>query len=295
MWGAEDAVKGFPHIRKGHCTFGWDWGPQIPDLGIWRDIFIKGYSYGKLEDVYITQKHEKNKVELDIKVDIENFCGELLDLEAVVTSPDGKVITSKKTTKDFENHIYLEIENPQLWWPNGYGKQPLYTVEIKLKNNEMNLDSKKLKIGLRTIKINRQKDEWGESFEFVVNGKDIFAMGANYIPEDSILPRCSRERTEYLIKSSVEANFNIIRVWGGGIYPEDYFFDLCDEYGLIVWQDFMFACAIYEVTDQFIENVIEEAKDNIKIIRHHACLGLWCGNNEIESGWFYWDFEKGKA
>ncbi|MDQ2086416.1 glycoside hydrolase family 2 protein [Herbivorax sp. ANBcel31] len=292
LWGAEDAVKGFPHIRKGHCTFGWDWGPQIPDLGIWRDIFITGYSYGKLDDVYITQKHEKDKVGLDIKIDVENFSGEFLDLEAVITSPKGEVITSEKTTKDLSNNIHLDIENPQLWWPNGYGNQPLYTVEIKLKNNGRYLDSKKLRIGLRTIKINRQKDEWGEGFEFVVNGKDIFAMGANYIPEDSILPRCNREKTEYLIKSSVEANFNIIRVWGGGIYPEDYFFDLCDEYGLIVWQDFMFACAVYEVTDEFIENVVEEAKDNIKRIRHHACLGLWCGNNEIESGWFYWDFPK---
>ncbi|HOA97007.1 MAG TPA: glycoside hydrolase family 2 protein [Acetivibrio saccincola] len=292
LWGAEDAVKGFPHIRKGHCTFGWDWGPQIPDLGIWRDIFIRGYSFGKLDDVYITQKHEEGKVGLLIKADIENFCGELLDLEVTVTSPDGEVIASKTKTKDNKNHIYLDIENPKLWWPNGYGEQPLYTVEVKLKNKDVELDSKKFRIGLRTIKINRQRDEWGESFEFVVNGKDIFAMGANYIPEDSILARCSRERTEYLIKSCVEANFNTIRVWGGGIYPEDYFFDLCDEYGLIVWQDFMFACAIYEVTDEFIENVEEEAIDNIKRIRHHACLGLWCGNNEIESGWFYWDFER---
>ena len=158
---------------------------------------------------------KRAKVGLLIKADIENFCGELLDLEVTVTSPDGEVIASKTKTKDNKNHIYLDIENPKLWWPNGYGEQPLYTVEVKLKNKDVELDSKKFRIGLRTIKINRQRDEWGESFEFVVNGKDIFAMGANYIPEDSILARCSRERTEYLIKSCVEANFNMIRVWGG--------------------------------------------------------------------------------
>ncbi|TYQ17046.1 UNVERIFIED_CONTAM: beta-mannosidase [Acetivibrio alkalicellulosi] len=292
LWGSEDAVAGFPHIRKGHCTYGWDWGPQIPDSGIWRDIYITGYSFGKLNDVYITQNHDKDKVNLNIKVEIDNWSKEVLELEATVTSPDGEVKSVSVVAKDEVNYINIDIENPKLWWPNGYGEHPLYKVEVRLKQSSRCMDSSTLNIGLRTIEVIQKKDEWGESFYFVVNGVDIFAMGANYIPEDSILPRCNREKTRYLIESSVQANFNMIRVWGGGIYPQDYFFELCDEYGLIVWQDFMFACAVYEVTDEFIENVVQEAKDNVKRIRHHACLGLWCGNNEIESGWFYWNFPK---
>lgn len=191
-----------------------------------------------------------------------------------------------------QNIIKLAITDPKLWWPNGYGEQPLYKIKVMLKKEDKLLDLWERNIGLRTIKVRREKDQWGESFEFNVNGVSIFAMGANYIPEDSLLPRRSPQRTEKLIKDCVEANFNCIRVWGGGYYPDDYFFDLCDKYGLIVWQDFMFACAVYEMTDEFAENIKQEAIDNIKRIRHHACLGIWCGNNEMELAWVEWNFPK---
>jgi len=294
LWGSPDTIEGFPHLRKAHYMSGWDWAPKLPDMGIWRGIQIEGYKIGKIEDIYIEQIHKNENVSLNIKLNTHIFNGDSarLKYEILIYSPDGKKIHEIETKAEKENIISANIDNPKLWWPNGFGTQPLYTVEVKLKNQEDILDQRKLRIGLRTLTIKQNKDEWGESFEFNINGISIFAMGANYIPEDSILARCSKERTEKLIKDCVEANFNCLRVWGGGIYPDDYFYDLCDEYGLIVWQDLMFACAVYEMNQEFEDSIIEEAKDNIKRIRHHACLGVLCGNNEMESGWVDWGFPK---
>jgi domain. len=233
--------------------FGWDWGPQIPDSGIFRNISIQGYKYGRLDDVYITQQHNGKEVLLDVRVGHTRWNIKRVTVEVVVTAPNGETAVSRVDTSNSTEHILLSIANPELWWPNGYGAQPLYQVKVSLKKDNDLLDLWKCNIGLRTIKVRREKDEWGESFEFNVNGVSIFAMGADYIPEDSLLPRCNPERTERLIKDCVEANFNCIRVWGGGYYPDDYFFDLCDKYGLIVWQDLMFACAVYEMTDEFAE------------------------------------------
>lgn len=287
-----NTIPGISYIRKAHYMFGWDWGPQLPDSGIWRNICILGHKSARLQDVYITQRHEKERVSLDIGVKTRLWDKAPVLIEAEVLTPDNKVIRVSAAALETEVHLALDIEGPQLWWPNGFGEQPLYNVKVTISRNEAVLDSKELAIGLRTLGIRREKDQWGESFEFAVNGAAIFAMGADYIPEDNILARCSYEKTEKLIKWCKEANFNCIRVWGGGIYPEDYFFDLCDKYGLIVWQDFMFACAVYEMDEEFADNICKEAEDNIKRIRHHACLGLWCGNNEMELAWECWDIPK---
>jgi beta-mannosidase len=287
-----DAVEGISHLRKAHCMFGWDWGPKLPDMGIWRNISIRAYNNGRIEDVYITQKHEESKVDLDVRVRIQNWSSSQLGVLVKVTAPDGSTIEEKIVTDKNEEHISVTVRNPELWWPNTFGKQPLYNIEVALLREDNLLESKSLRIGLRTLTVKREKDQWGESFEFEINGISIFSMGADYIPEDNILGRCSRERTEKLIKSCIEANFNSIRVWGGANYPEDYFFDLCDEYGLIVWQDLMFACGIYRMTDDFKENIKQEAIDNIKRIRHHASLGLWCGNNEQEVAWVEWGWSQ---
>jgi len=292
LWGVSEAIPGYPHLRKAHYMFGWDWGIQLPDSGIWRDIELRCYNTARLDDVYITQHHRDGKVSLDVRVRCRQWKAASLDIHVKVTDPDGNAMTKTVPAREGDNHIEMLIEDPRLWWPNGYGDQPLYEVEVQISSGEELLDSDFYKIGLRTMKVRREKDQWGESFEFEVNGVSIFAMGADYIPEDHILPRMNPERTERLIKDCVEANFNCIRVWGGGIYPDDYFFDLCDQYGLIVWQDLMFACAVYEMTDEFAENIKKEAEDNIKRIRHHASLGLWCGNNEMEMGWVSWGFPK---
>ncbi len=293
-WGAAEAVAGFQHLRKGHSMFGWDWGPQLPDAGIWRNIAIKGFERGRLEDVYVTQRHcdDQDRVRLEVQVRHRQWDPRPLTIEVRLTAPDGSRMVQNCSGVQPENQLSIEVENPQLWWPNGYGKQPLYRIEALLRDGETVLDSQSFRIGLRTLTVRRDQDQWGESFEFAVNGVSIFAMGADYIPEDNLLARCNPARTERLIRDCASAHFNCLRVWGGGIYPEDYFFDLCDQYGLIVWQDLMFACAVYVMSDDFAANIRREAIDNIKRIRHHACLGLWCGNNEMEWGWEHWDFSK---
>lgn len=276
--GAEDAMQGFPHLRKAHCMFGWDWGPRLPDAGIWRSISIIGIEKARINNVYISQKHLENLVQLNFNVETDTYFGnpEDFDISISVFAPDGTPLLSDKNIKE------ASIVNPELWWPNGYGKQPLYGVRVELSHNGNILDSWEKKIGLRTMTIAIEKDEWGEAFAHCVNGIKIFAMGADYIPEDNIFSRINEVRTRKLLNDSVEANFNVIRIWGGGYYLDDYFYDICDELGLIVWQDFMFACAVYELTPEFSENIKQEIIDNVLRLRHHACLGLWCGNNEME-------------
>mgnify|MGYP000169879807 FL=1 len=174
------------------------------------------------------------------------------------------------------------ISEPMLWWPHGYGEQNLYKIRMELLCNDCLEDVWEKRIGLRTMTIHQEKDIYGESFAHEVNGVQIFAMGADYIPEDNILGRVNRERTRKLLEDCIAANFNCIRVWGGGYYPSDDFYDICDELGLLVWQDCMFACCLYDLTEDFDENIRAELRDNIRRIRHHASLGLWCGNNEME-------------
>lgn len=277
--GSEDAMDGFVHMRKAHCMFGWDWGAHLPDAGIFREVTLLGIEKARLDSVYVVQRHERNSVSLDIQAEIE-ACEyeqeESFQLKARVYSPGGELLTETKALSD------IRIHQPELWWPNGYGEQPLYTVEVLLTEGNTVLDCWKRRIGLRTMTMRREKDEWGESFAHEINGICIFAMGADYIPEDHLIGRTTKEKTRRLLEDSKEANFNTIRVWGGGYYPEDWFFDICDELGLIVWQDFMFACAVYELTQDFKENIRREFIDNVKRIRHHASLGLWCGNNEME-------------
>lgn len=288
LWGVVDAIEGYPHIRKAHSMFGWDWGPKIPDLGIWRNISIVSYNTGKIEDIYITQNHSNGEVSLDVRVQTEKWTETNIQLQVTLTHPDGTVEKKEIISAAKEERFTFHVTAPKLWWPKGYGEQPLYKVEVAAFESQAVLDKKSFNIGLRTIKVKHEPDEWGKSFEFVVNGISIFGMGANYIPEDNLLARTSSDRTEKLVQDCIEANFNMIRVWGGGYYPNDYFFDLCDRYGLIVWQDFMFACSMYELTDEFKESIKKEAKDNIKRLRHHASLGLWCGNNEVEEAWVHW-------
>ena len=277
--GSWDSMDGYPHLRKAHCMFGWDWGPRLPDAGIWRNVSLIGVEKCRFEQVYITQKHSPNQVELDFDVQVEAYADMDIDeaISITVIDPAGNVFTQNKDG-------LILIPEPKLWWPNGYGEQPLYTVKAVItgENNTV-LDMWERRIGLRTMKVKQEKDQWGESFAHEVNGVTLFAMGADYIPEDNIFSRITEERTRKLLLDCVAVNYNSIRVWGGGYYPDDYFFDICDELGLMVWQDFMYACASYELNDEFEENIRMETIDNVRRIRHHACLALWCGNNEMET------------
>lgn len=292
-----NAIPGFPHIRKAHYMFGWDWGPGLPDMGIWRTISLVGYSHQRPDEVYVTQIHEAETVRLDVRVRAEKLGGYEGDVAVSVKAPDGSVISAKghMEKSQTEIHLPLTVEHPEIWWPNGYGGQPLYEVETRLTENGILRGENTMRIGLRTLKLVQQDDEWGRSFAFSVNGIEIFALGANYIPEDNILSRCTRERTKALLQDCVAAHYNCIRVWGGGYFLDDYFYDLCDEYGLIVWQDMMFACAAYDFTDSFRDNIVAEMTDNMKRLRAHACIGLWCGNNEVETAIKNWDIHETPA
>ena len=418
LGGSDEAMRGFPHLRKAHCMFGWDWGPRLPDGGIWRDVWLEGWNESRIEEIRIRQVHlirerscgasdamtgetcaatgaqsaapgemcaetgersvaageayamsgevrpasgasdhaqaaREGRVCVDLTVDVVQSGS--LPVSIRVTGPDG-------FTADLENGKPLRIENPKLWWPNGLGAQPLYEVSACLisptvlpeeacaspasesfaaspagdctspapestaaspaegctrpasestaasptpasagsalcdlgntssrsvpapagKASCSIADSQTRRIGLRTLTMRRDKDEWGESFAMEANGQCVFSMGADYIPEDNILSRMNRERTRELLENCRLAHFNVIRVWGGGFYPSDWFFDLCDEMGLVVWQDMMFACANYRLTDEFVSSIRTEITQNVRRIRHHPSLGLWCGNNEME-------------
>ena len=270
-WESSDATPGFRHLRKAHCMFGWDWGPRLPDAGIWRPIFLRTWDTARLENALMLQTHHDGVVDVTIRPEI---AGESA-WSAEITAPDGEVMIIPETTAAEQ---VVTIQNPQLWWPNGLGDQPLYRVTVRLAAG----DTRTWRIGLRTMTVSREKDEWGEEFCHVVNGVKVFAMGADYIPEDNILARVTPERTRRLLEDCKAANFNAIRVWGGGYYPDDAFYDICDELGLLVWQDLMYACAFYDLTPDFERSIRVETQQNVARLRHHASLALICGNNEME-------------
>lgn len=289
------SMKGNQLLRKAHSMFGWDWGPQTIDAGIFRDIYLQGYSHARIEDIRIHQQHAKNvSVQTSITLS-ESIPGQKLCVELSEDGADKPLQTKLcKTNADGVAAVDFVIENPKLWWPNDYGDQPLYIVRTTLLDEDgTSLESITRRIGLRTLTISQEKDEWGNEFAFCVNGVKIFTRGGNYIPDDCLYTRITEKKLDYILESCRRAHFNCVRVWGGGYYPSDAFYDLCDEKGLIVWQDLMYACNVYDVTDAFAENCRQETYDNVRRLRHHASLGLWCGNNEIESAWDHWgDFQK---
>lgn len=272
-----DTIAGAAHLRKAFYMSGWDWGPCLPDMGIWRPVVIEAYDGDKITDVYVKQNHKNNKVILDIEVETAHAKG--YDLYAEI---DGKEIVLK------DGKGKVEIENPKLWWVRGYGEQFLYPLMVKMVKNAEVLDVKTQRIGLRTLTVSTMPDETGSEFCFVLNGVKIFSMGANYIPQDNLLSRINPNRTKKLIESAIDANFNTLRIWGGGYYPEDEFYDLCDEYGMMVWQDFMVACCNVWLSGDMKAEFAAEAVYNVKRFRNHASLAILCGNNEMEEAVVNW-------
>ena len=290
---ANDALPGAPYLRKAPCHFGWDWGPKLPAVGIWRDMRLEGSTSARLEDVHIHQRHENGSVSLDVQIQAAAWGTGKLNARISLRDPEGNVTLTQVALMDGLGQAHIPVKEPQLWWPNGYGLQPLYQVEVILLEEGAELDRQQYQIGLRTLELSQQLDEWGRSFTFVVNGVPIFAKGANWIPSDSFPTRLTPAHLEHLIKSAAMAHQNMLRVWGGGYYEEEIFYDLCDRYGILVWQDFMFACAIYPLDDPaFVENVRHEVVYNVRRLRHRACLALWCGNNEMEAGWAHWGWSR---
>ena len=366
--GTSDAMPGFPHLRKAGCMFGWDWGPRLPDAGLFRKVELAGYTTARLSDVRIRQIHHVtgktvhgntvDRVELVCELTAEwmpEAGSRAVRPILTVTAPDGTKKTAEGEWIRRDVHtalsdnltclpcapacntaqLRLVIDNPKLWWPNGYGEQPLYTAEVDLlADNGAQLDVWSKRIGLRTMTVNTdpipdekrdphmtgQKPDLDDglnkitqdgnravalieknvqevkarNFAFEVNGLQIFAMGGDYIPEDNILTRQNRERTDLLLTSAQDAHYNCIRVWGGGYFYDDFLYDLCDEKGILIWHDLMFGCAAYELTDAFEKNINIEIRQNIRRLRSHPCIGLWCGNNENETQYENWDWPRTK-
>ena len=273
-----DSIQGAAHLRKALYMSGWDWGPTLPDMGIPRDILLRGYDVDRIDEVEIRQEHKKGTVRL--KLDAKTKQGR--DDCRLFATVDGK-----KTELPGD----VTVEDPRLWWPRGYGEQNLYDVVFTLEKDGEVIDTLTKTVGLRTVTLSTGPANDYE-FAFVVNGLKIFAMGANYIPQDNFPSLVTAERTEKLLLSACDANFNCIRVWGGGYYPEDFFYDLCDRLGLLVWQDFMSACISVWLRREVKEEIRAEAIENVKRLRHHPSLALLCGNNENESAIGSWGVVK---
>ncbi len=285
-WSGECHVAHWGYVRKQACDFGWDWGIKTLTCGIWRDIQLIAFRTARLTDMQVRQRHSGKKVTLDVAVVAERTGRAKLSAAVTVTYGDKIVATANCPLRAGKANLPIVIDKPKLWWPAGMGEQHLYAVTVELLDDAGELlDVEAKRIGLRTLGLERKKDRWGESFKFVCNGVPFFAKGANWIPGDAFITRMDEGDYAHLLASAAAANMNMLRVWGGGFYENDVFFDLCDELGLCVWQDFMFSCSTYpSFDDEWMANVRAEAIDNVRRIRHHACLALWCGNNEIEGG-----------
>jgi beta-mannosidase len=288
-----ESIPGGTYLRKAACHFGWDWGPKLAPIGIWKDIYLAGAETARLDDVHLRQRHTADSVRIEAALTIDRFRPAQVTTRIIVTTPDGSLLSASGEITGSQSALTLEIPDPQLWWPNGCGDQPLYRVQIQLLAGKTINDEREYSLGLRTLELRRQPDEWGESFTFVVNGVPIFAKGANWIPADAFPNRITGASLERLVSSAAAVHMNMLRVWGGGYYETERFYDLCDRYGILVWQDFMFACGIYPLGDPaFRENLAAETRETIRRLRHRACLALWCGNNEMETGWVEWGWSR---
>jgi beta-mannosidase len=275
-------------VRKAQYQFGWDWGPRFVTAGIWKKVQLKFWNNATVENIKYEQKElNDNSAKLDFLVSIK-----------VQKQGKYRIRVNDKSLwvnlKKGQNNIKFpfEIKNPTLWWCNGLGKPYQYNFSFSLMQNQKNIENKSLKIGLKTIKLVQEKDTFGKSFYFTLNGKPVFIKGANYIPPDSFLPRVADSTYNSIVKNAQKANMNMLRVWGGGVYGDDVFYNACDENGILVWQDFMFACAMYPGDKNFVQNVKKEVIDQVNQLQNHASLALWCGNNENDEGWKNWGWQK---
>ena len=282
-----------PFIRKAPYHFGWDWGPSLVNMGIWKNVEILGWDSFRSTYITINQKYcdsDLALLETEIHIDSNEALNGLIRIDEERSLTAEKFEINLKPGLNIIHHEF-NVFSPELWWPNGYGLQPLYNFHISIEINGSIIKIEK-QVGLRSIIINTSSDEEGEKFEINVNGKPIFAKGANWIPADSFQTRVSKHNYNELLSDAINANFNTIRVWGGGIYESNEFYELCDEKGILVWQDFMFACSMYPADKDFLESVKKEVTYQIKRLKHHASIALWCGNNEIGVAWHNWGWKE---
>lgn len=282
--------------RKAGYHYGWDWGPRLVTSGIWRPVYIRAWSDLRINDVFIEQKEVgagraviAGHVELDADKDMDGV------LVTITDEATGRVLGERQADlKRGTNRVTVDfvLHKPKLWWSNGLGEPFLYRFRTDIIAGGELLDSKTERVGIRSLKVVHQPDKDGHTFYIELNGRPVFAKGANYIPSDNFLPRVTPENYKRTILDAAGVNMNMLRVWGGGIYENDVFYDLCDEYGIMIWQDFMFACSMYPAEGALLDNIHQEAVDNVKRLRNHACIALWCGNNECQDAWLGWGWKR---
>jgi beta-mannosidase len=280
----------YVYTRKPAYHYGWDWGPIFVTSGIWQPIVIDAWNNARITNLHIVQNSLTDEVadlsliyEIEASSDVETTLNVVCSTDGTKTTFDTKLTKGNNTVT-----VPFKIENPKRWWSHGLGEAFMYNFKTDLTLNGSTVDNIDEKIGLRTIKLVQEPDSIGKSFRFELNGVPVFMKGANYIPQDMFVNRPTEEDYKYVIDQALAANMNMLRVWGGGFYEKDIFYDLCDEKGILVWQDFMFACSLYPGDDAFMENVKQEAIDNVKRLRNHPSIALWCGNNENYIGWKDW-------
>lgn len=276
--------------RKAQYQFGWDWGPRFVTCGIWKDVKLRFWNDARIENVKHEQISLNNTLaKLEFTVDVR------VEKEHQYIVVVNEKAHSVKLKKGFHSlKIPYEIQNPKLWWTNGLGEQNLYefNIELHTAKSEKFLEQKNITIGLRTLELIQEPDEFGKSFYFKLNGVPVFMKGANYIPADSFLTRVKDSIHQQIIQTAVDANMNMIRIWGGGIYENETFYEECDKNGILVWQDFIFACAMYPGDEDFLKSIKQEIIQNVNRLQNHPSIALWCGNNEVDEAWHNWGWQK---
>lgn len=284
-----DTVMKFPRIfaRKAQYSFGWDWGPTLITSGIWRSIQLIAFDRLKLKHLHIRQMISPALDHAKVIIDVEcsGSCSQPLNYEVTISGPDCE-LSSYSSSKHPKYTVEFEIKEPHLWWPHGLGEQPLYDVTVRVDADGVHQFGFKRQIGLRHIELITEPDTQGETFRLQVNNVPVFCRGVNWIPSDSFIPRVTTTKLRRLLSMARDAGINMIRIWGGGIYESSEFYSICDEFGLMVWQDFMFACATYPEHDEFFDNVQHEVEIVVRELRDHPSIVLWCGNNENEQDWY---------
>lgn len=275
-------------VRKAQYQFGWDWGPRLVTAGIWKDVQLEFWNNAKIITVKDIQKRVSGTSD-NLRFEVEIYAQNDGDYTLDLNKSHQKISLRKGINKI---SVPYETKGMKLWQPNGRGEANLYDFEVKLSKDQRNIDAKNIRIGLRTVELIQEKDEKGKSFYFKVNGQPLYIKGTNWIPGDSFSPRMTKEKYQKLIRDTKEAHMNMIRIWGGGIYEDDEFYKACDENGILVWQDFMFAGSFYPADEAFLNNVKEEVKDQVNRLQNHPSIALWCGNNEIDEAIVNWGYQK---
>ena len=286
------------YTRKAPYSYGWDWGIRLATCGIWRPVRLVFSDVARIEDYYVRQASvSASKADVDNRLEITNVTSQpvsaLLKVAYHYSANDTKEVQKQIELRPGENTVSLPVmvDNPHLWMPNGWGEPSLYKFTASVSVDGVEVASQERQVGLRSIRVVMEDDEHGKSFYFEVNGHPMFAKGANFIPDDALLPNVTPERYKRIFEDVKAANMNMLRVWGGGIYEDDKFYDEADRNGILIWQDFLFACTTYPHDPLFLKRVEAEAEYNIKRLRGHASLAMWCGNNEIYEGVRYWGWK----